>query len=260
MDRLKSYERRPRQYSESQIRQIANSIGEFGFTNPLLVNGHGVIIVGEARYRAAQTQNLEQVPVVVLDHLTEAQQRAYRIADNQLELNASWDEDALRLELQTVVDEALSLDLRGFSQEELNRLSTDPQLQIGHTHEDAVPPVPSICITQREDLSRLDQHRVLCGDATHSESIEQLLGGAKAAMTFTDPPYNVQYGDRHTAGSKRYRDSRPIANDNLGAGFEAFLAQACRNVLNVTSGAVYICMASSELHTLYKVFTEAGGH
>jgi hypothetical protein len=257
LDRLKLYQRRARQHSEDQILQIAHSIGEFGFTNPILVNAQDVIIVGAARYVAAQWRKLAQVPVIVLDHLTEGQQRAYRIADNQLALNASWDEEALRLELQELVDEALSLDLLGFSQEELKRLSTSPELQRGLTHEDAVPPAPAVCISRPGDVWQLDQHRVLCGDATRSESLERLLNGAEAAMTFTDPPYNVDYGDSH-AGSKRSRTGRPIANDNLGPEFEAFLAKACRNLLSVTSGAVYMCMSSSELHTLYKVFTEAG--
>jgi len=256
LDRLKPYERCARQHPESQIIQIANSIGEFGFNNPILINPRGVIIVGFARYLAARSRKLEQVPVIVLDHLTEARQRAYRIADNQLALNATWDEEALRLELQTLVDEALSFDLLGFSEEELKRLSIGPELQIGLTDEDAVPPEPAICVSQPGDLWQLDRHRVLCGDATRRESIEQLLDGAKAAMTFTDPPYNVQY----RSGTARYRVSRPIANDNLGEEFEAFLAKACRNLLSVTSGAVYLCMSSSELHTLYKVFTEAGGH
>jgi DNA modification methylase len=105
----------------------------------------------------------------------------------------------------------------------------------------------------------LDRHRVLCGDATRRESVEQLMEGIPAAMSFSDPPYNVQYGESHT-GSTRHRVGRPIASDNLGENFEAFLAQACRNLLRVTSGAVYLCMSSSELHTLYKAFTEAGGH
>lgn len=107
------------------------------------------------------------------------------MTSHQLALNASCDEDALRLELQALADEALSLDLLGFSQEELKRLTICPEFQIGHTHEDAVPPVPSICITEPGDLWQLDQHRVLCGDVTRSESIEQFLDGLRRA---TLPP------------------------------------------------------------------------
>jgi DNA modification methylase len=257
--RLQPYERHARKHCEFQIQQIARSIGEFGFNNPILVNPEGRIIVGAARYLAAQAAKLESVPVIVLDHLTEAQQRAYRICDNQLALNASWDEELLRLELQKLVEEALSLDLLGFSQEELTRLLASPELQRGRTPEDAVPPASAICISRPGDAWQLDQHRVVCGDATVPENIEQLMGGEQAAMSFTDPPYNVNYGARQGSTS-RHRLRRPIANDDLGSAFESFLGKACRNLLNITSGAIYVCMSSSELHSLYKAFTEGGGH
>ncbi|MFL6447386.1 MAG: site-specific DNA-methyltransferase [Bryobacteraceae bacterium] len=259
LHRLKPYERNARQHSESQIQQIARSIGEFGFNNPILVNPQGGIIVGAARYRAAQAAQLEHVPVIVLDHLSEAQQRAYRLCDNQLALNASWDEELLRLELQKLVDEALSLDLLGFSQEELTRLLASPELAQGRTPEDAVPPAAAMGISQPGEAWHLDQHRVVCGDAMVRENMELLMRGEQAAMSFTDPPYNVNYGAAHGACSRR-RARRPIANDDLGSDFAAFLEKACRNLVSFTSGAIYLCMSSSELHTLYQAFTEAGGH
>src|SRR5258706_7613012 len=128
LDRLSAEERQARFHSQLQIEQIANSITEFGFTNPILVNPEGRIIVGYARYLAAQKTNLAQVPVIVLAHLSKGQQRAYRIADNQLALNASWDEEVLREELKALMEEAISIDLIGFSEEELKRLEACPEL------------------------------------------------------------------------------------------------------------------------------------
>ena len=165
----------------------------------------------------------------------------------------------MRFELQKPVEEALSLDLLGFSQEELTRLLASPELQRGRTHEDAVPRVAAKAVSQPGEVWRLDQHRVVCGDATVRENLEQLLGGEQAAMTFTDPPYNVNYGATQGAAGRR-RTRRPIANDDLGSDFAAFLEKACRNLVSFTSGAIYLCMSSSELHTLYQAFTEAGGH
>jgi DNA modification methylase len=255
LDQLIPYERNARSHPDSQIAQIAASIGEFGFTNPIAVDPRGRIIAGYARYLAARKRELKQVPVIVLEHLTETQQRAYRIADNQLALNASWDEEALRQELQCLIQEAFELNLLGFTEEELKRLSACPELQTGRTDEDAVPELLQLAVSRSGDLWQLDQHRLLCSDATSTESMEQLMRGAEAAMTFTDPPYNVAY-----RATSRQGVSRPIRNDDLGAEFETFLFEVCRSVLAWTSGAVYMFMSSSELHTLHHAFTRAGGH
>ena len=251
LDRLSAEKRQARTHPQSQIEQIANSIAEFGFTSPILVNPEGRIIVGYARYLAAQKANLAQVPVIVLTHLSEAQQRAYRIADNQLALNANWDFDILKEELDALIHEAFSIDLLGFGEEELKRLNALPELQIGHTDEDDVPQFSGETVSEAGDVWILDRHRLLCGDATDTACLEKLLGAEKAAMVFTDPPYNVDYTDTCR---------RKLLNDDLGSGFGEFLTKACRNLLEVTAGAVYICMSSSELHTLEGSFLKAGGH
>jgi DNA modification methylase len=249
LDRLVPYERNPRSHSTSQIRQIAASIAAFGFNNPIGVNAQGRIIVGHARYCAAQMRQLERVPVIVLAHLSEDQERAYRIADNQLALNASWDEAALQEELQALIQEVFDLDLIGFSQQELEHLRAAPELQGGRTDEDAVPDRLELPVSASGDLWQMGVHRLLCGDAISMESVARVMAGSAAAMAFTDPPYNVSY-----AGG------RPIANDDLGAAFGPFLLNACRNLLAVVRGAVYICMSSAELHTLQVAFRAAGGH
>ena len=255
IDQLIPYERNARSHSDLQIAQIASSIGEFGFTNPILVNAKGQIIAGYARYLAARKRNLEQVPVIKLEHLTEAQERAYRLADNQLALNASWNEQVLREELQALIEEAFEMDLLGFTEAELRLLSASPELQTFQTDEDAAPQVAQVAVSRKGDLWEMDGHRVLCGDATESGTMDQLLAGVQAAMTVTDPPYNVAYRAMSRKGT-----SRAIQNDDLGGEFESFLFEVCRNILSSTTGAIYIFMSSSELHSLYSAFTRAGGH
>src|ERR1700693_5792575 len=193
LDHLIPYERNSRSHPDSQIAQIAASIGKFGCTNPIAINPGGRIIAGYGRYLAARKRGLKQVPVIVLEHLSETQQRAYRIADNQLALNALWDEEALGQELQALIEEAFELNLLGFTEQELKRLSACPVLQVGRTDEDAAPELAQVAVSRRADLWQLDHHRVLCGDATSDTSMEQLMAGAQAAMAFTDPPYNVAY-------------------------------------------------------------------
>jgi DNA modification methylase len=161
----------------------------------------------------------------------------------------------LQQELQTLIDEAFALNLLGFAEQELKRLSACAELQTGRTDEDSAPELGQVAVSRRGDLWQLDSHRVLCGDAISSESMEHLMADAQATMTFTDPPYNVAY-----RATSRKGVSRPIRNDDLGAEFETFLYEVCRSVLARTSGAIYMFMSSSELHTLYNAFTRAGGH
>jgi len=260
VERLIPYARNPRTHTGEQVAQIAASIIEFGWTNPVLVGADGVIIAGHARVLAARKLGKTEVPVIVLDHLTEAQRRALVIADNRLALNAGWDEDMLRVEIEALREEDFNLDLLGFDGGELDALFADPETAAsGHTDEDAAPELPESAVTVPGDIWRLGDHRLLCGDSIQTESVERVLSGGLADMVFTDPPYNVNYGA--TMKDKlRGKSHRKIANDNLGGGFEQFLRDACANLLAVTKGAIYVCMSSSELHTLHRAFTESGGH
>ncbi len=239
---------RRRTRSDHQIRQIANSIAEFGFTNPILVDTQAGIIAGHARLLAARRLKLQQVPVIVVSHLSDAQKRAYILADNRLALDAGWDDDLLRQELQALENEGFDLDLAGFNADELKGLLQD---EAPLTEEDDVPPAESVALSRPGDMWILGSHRILCGDALQPSHLEHVLDGAPADMVFTDPPYNVD---------RQVKKHRPIANDNLADGFEPFLYQACLNLLRFTRGGVYICMSSSQLHTLQTVFTRAGGH
>jgi DNA modification methylase len=259
IDRLIPYARNSRTHSEEQVAQVAASIVEFGWTNPILAGPDGVVIAGHARLLAARKLGMTEVPVIVLADLTESERRAFVLADNKLALNAGWDEEMLRVELESLKEDDFNHDVVGFSAEELEVILAGPEeTREGLTDEDAVPDEQEKVITVAGDVWLLGQHRLLCGDATVLGDVEKVMAGGLADMVFCDPPYNVNYGA--TMKDKIRGTHRPIANDNLGADFERFLSAACVNMLAVTKGALYVCMSSSTLHTLHRAFTEAGGH
>lgn len=259
VERLIPYARNARTHSAEQVAQIAASIAEFGWTSPILTGSDGIIIAGHARLQAARKLGMTEVPVIILDHLSEAQRRALVIADNRLALNAGWDEEMLRVELEALREEDFNLELLGFGDEELEALFADPAESVaGNTDGDAVPETPESAVTAPGDVWLLGDHRLLCGDSIQLEAVEKVLAGGLADMAFTDPPYNVNYGA--TMKDKLRGKRRAIRNDNLGDGFEQFLRDTCANLLAVTKGAIYVCMSSSELHTLHRAFTESGGH
>ena len=258
IDHLRPYERNPRTHSDEQVDQIAASMVEFGWTNPVLADEQGGILAGHGRLLAARKLGLAEVPVIRFEHLSAAQKRAYLIADNQLTLNSGWDDELLAAELAWLRDERFDLDLVGFDATELERLLAlaDGEAASDET-EDEVPEPPEDPVSRAGDLWVLGNHRLLCGDATALADVERVLGGQLADMTFCDPPYNVDYAN--TPKDKLRGKHRPILNDNLGGGFEAFLYDACVNILSVTKGACYVCMSSSELDTLQRAFRTAGG-
>jgi DNA modification methylase len=257
IDRLRPYERNPRTHSEAQVDQIAASMVEFGWTNPVLVDEQGGILAGHGRLLAARKLGLADVPVIRFEHLSEAQKRAYIVADNQIALQAGWDDALLAEELAWLRDERFDLDLVGFDATELERLLAIADGETTSEAEDEVPEPPQEPVSRPGDLWVLGNHRVLCGDATVLADVERVLGGQLADMTFCDPPYNVDYAN--SPKDKLRGKHRPILNDALGDGFEAFLLDACTNIIAVTKGAVYVCMSSSELHTLQRAFATAGG-
>jgi DNA modification methylase len=258
IDRLRPYERNPRTHSEAQLDQIAASMVEFGWTNPILIDENAGILAGHGRLLAARKLGLTEVPVIRFEHLSEAQKRAYVLADNQIALQAGWDDALLAEELAWLRDERFDLDLIGFDATELERLLALADGEAASDDaEDEVPEPPEDPVSKPGDLWVLGNHRLLCGDATLAANVEGVLGGQLADMTFCDPPYNVDYAN--SPKDKLRGKHRPILNDNLGGGFEAFLYDACVNILSVTKGACYICMSSSELHTLQRAFATAGG-
>jgi DNA modification methylase len=252
LERLIPYARNARTHSGRQVAEIAASISAFGFNNPVLVDPDGGIIAGHGRVLAARKLGLSEVPVIVLSHLSENQKRAFMLADNRLALNAGWDEQMLRLELQTLAEAGFNLDLTGFDQQELDQLLASLGRQ-ALVDPDEVPELGAEMVTQPGDLWILGDHRLLCGDGTQGEDLERVLGGTGSDLIFADLPYNADY-----VGKTSHR--LKIANDDLREQFGAFLTAACRSMLKVHAGPIYICMSSRELHRLYAAFTEAGGH
>ena len=251
INRLIPSARNARTHSAAQVAELAGSIAAFGFMAPVLVDSAGIIIAGHGRVLAARQLRLDRIPVIVADHLNETQKRAYAIADNKIALNAGWDDELLKIELESLRDDGIDLTSLGFSEDEFNQLidELDP---VPLADEDSVPEEPVATVSQTGDLWQLGDHLLLCGDAIEPSSYATLLTGSVAAMVFSDPPYNVQYRAPGLGVG--------IANDNLGDGFGEFLENACTHLLANTAGALYLCMSSSELHTLHQAFTKAGGH
>jgi DNA modification methylase len=212
LSRLKPYERNARTHSAEQVAQIAASIVEFGFTNPILVDSGDGIIAGHGRLQAAQELGLSTVPVVVLDHLSDRQRRAYILADNQLALNAGWDLELLRTELQDLVADDFDLSVIGFSDEELEDLLPEvEELPPEDADEEAVPEPPAEPITKPGDVWLLGKHRLMCGDSTAITDVDRLMAGKQASLVFTDPPYGVQYQSNMRVKSQKFD---VLANDD----------------------------------------------
>ncbi len=257
-DKLVPYARNARTHSEEQVAQIAASIVEFGFANPILAGSDGVIVAGHGRLAAAQKLGLETVPVVVLDHLTPTQRRALIIADNRIAENAGWDDAMLRIELQSLQDDGFNLDITGFDADALAEIMAGEETTVdGNMDEDAVPELSETPISRPGDVWILGEHRLVCGDATQASSYGQLLAGERVQMIWSDLPYNVNYAN--SAKDKLRGKHRPILNDNLGEGFYDFVFDALSLMLPHCDGAVYIAMSSSELDTLQAAFRAAGG-
>ncbi|MFX3544399.1 site-specific DNA-methyltransferase [Ralstonia mannitolilytica] len=257
--KLVPYARNARTHSDAQVAQIAASIAEFGFTNPILAGSDGVIVAGHGRLAAAQKLGLDAVPVVVLDHLTPTQRRALVIADNRIAENAGWDEELLRVELEGLQEEGFDLDLTGFDADALaDLLAGDEPNGEGETDDDAVPEVSETPVSRPGDVWLLGGHRLLCGDATVAASYRTLLDGEPVDMVFTDPPYNVNYAN--SAKDKMRGKDRAILNDNLGDGFYDFLLAALTPTIAHCRGGIYVAMSSSELDVLQAAFRAAGGH
>ena len=258
IDDLIPYARNARTHSEAQIAQIAASMCEWGWTNPVLIDAGGQILAGHGRVLAARTLGFKECPVMIADGWTQAQKRAYILADNRIAENAGWDDAMLRIELQSLQEDGFNLDITGFDADALAEIMNGEETTVdGQTDDDAVPEVSATPISRPGDVWELGNHRLVCGDSTDPKVYDALMADSKADMVFCDPPYGVNYAN--SAKDKLRGTHRPILNDNLGEDFEPFLMAALTPMLQRCSGAVYIAMSSSELDTLQSAFRAAGG-
>jgi len=231
LDALIPYARNSRTHSDAQVAQIAASIKEFGFTNPVLIDETGSIIAGHGRVMAARKLAIADVPSIRLTHLTEAQKKAYVIADNKLALNAGWDDEMLAVELTDLKDMGFNLDLTGFSADEIDALLA-PVGTEGLTDEDAVPEVPEATVTVLGDVWLLGKHRLLCGDCRDFSSVERLLDGARINVAVTSPPYASQREYDKSSGFK------PISPDD----YVAWYADVAANIMShISNDGSYFC-------------------
>jgi len=221
-----------RTHSDEQVAQLAASIREFGFTNPILIDQDSNIIAGHGRLLAARKSKMAQVPAVVVTGLDDRKRRALVIADNKLALNAGWDEEALRVELEDLAGDFG--ELMGFSEDELVDLLRGDEATEGLTDEDAVPDAPEVPVTVEGDVWLLGRHRLMCGDSTSIDAVEKLMGNVKVDIIFTDPPYNVAFNGR--SGKHDV-----IKNDDLeDSQFSDFIGEVCNVIASLEAKAVYV--------------------
>ena len=226
-----------RTHSDEQVAQLAASIREFGFTNPILIDQDSNIIAGHGRLLAARKSKMAQVPAVVVTGLDDRKRRALVIADNKLALNAGWDEEALRVDLEDLAGDFGKL--MGFSEDELVDLLRGDEATEGLTDEDAVPDAPEVPVTVEGDVWLLGRHRLMCGDSTSIDAVERLMGGVKADMVFTDPPYGVDYkginNDDRGGLEELLRSSfaNYLASSKNGASIYVFHSDKCADIFHV---------------------------
>lgn len=248
IEALKPYARNARTHSKRQVEQIAKSIERFGFTNPVLIGDDLTIIAGHGRVAAAKLLGLKDVPVLRLSHLSEAERRAYIIADNRLAEQAGWDRGILAIELQDLVELNFDVELVGFEAAEIDLLIDEVRegdSSGSDDEEDVPPPPPDVPVTQPGDLWDLGRHRLYCGDALKAASYEALMDGAVADAIFTDPPYNVPIDGFAGGHGKAERREFAMASGEMSTeAFQAFLAQSLAQAAShLKDGAIaFVCM------------------
>jgi len=254
IDRLVPYARNARTHSKEQILQLRSSLREFGFVNPVIVDKDLNIIAGHGRIMAAKEEGLTEIPCVFVEHLTEAQKRAYILADNRLALSAGWDEELLALEFADLKDLGFDLELTGFDEKEIEKLFAADGNDVQDDDFDLTAALEEAAFVLPGDVWTLGRHRLICGDATDSETMKKLMDGRKANLVLTDPPYNVAF--ESASGLK-------IKNDSMKAEqFYTFLLSSFRNLAENLEGggSAYIFHADTEGENFRRAFREAGFH
>lgn len=252
--RLKPYAANAREHSKTQVRRLISSIRRFGLNKSITVDADGTVITGHALLRALVSLRYREVPVDILEHLDDTAARAYRIADNQLAVSATWNEEYLTAELARLQAATFDLDLLGFAQEDLSRLLGHVERTLALGDESAVPAVPDEPVSRPGDVWLMGEHRLLCGDAMRPEDIQKVLQGELVDLVFADFP------SRDTCEQQMKPAVSHTGNDDLGCAFEEFLGLVCRSLLRVCPGALYGCVSPAELHVLQRAFVGAGGH
>jgi|LSQX01.3.fsa_nt_gb site-specific DNA-methyltransferase (adenine-specific) len=259
IDTLTPYANNARTHSDDQIKKIQASLREFGFVNPVLIDANRGVIAGHGRIEAAKREGMTEVPCVFVEHLTDAQKRAYILADNRLAELAGWDMDAVRIEMERLAEDGFGIEITGFEFDDIpmGKIAED-DFDADAAAEETIEP-----ITEPGDKWQLGRHRLMCGDSTDRATVDRLMDGQKADMLLTDPPYNVDYGEKAEAiNPYGYNFSpRHIENDKMSdSEFLAFLTKAFKNARNSIKpgGSFYIWHASVTLYEFETALKSAG--
>ena len=251
--KLIPYVNNARTHSEDQITKLRSSLREFGFINPILIDREYNVIAGHGRLAAAKAENFDEVPCVYVDHLTEAQKKAYILADNRMAEDAGWDEEMLRIEIEALKEQAFDLSLTGFDEDEIAGFFDDEEAQDDNFDEDKALEAPAF--VDPGDVWILGRHRLMCGDSTKPEDVSILMEGKKANICITDPPYNCAYegGTGMKIMNDKWDDSKK---------FYQFLLDAFKNVYaNLADGGAFYCFHSdAEKVNFFNATVDAGFH
>jgi len=231
---IKPYENNPRKLKDSAIEKVAKSLKEYGFRQPIVVDKDKIIVAGHTRFRASKKLGLKEVPITIVDNLTEEQINAYRIADNRTAEESEWDNELLKMEIKDLEAKDFKLDLLGFNEDQLNDLLFEEKQ--GLTDEDEIPEAPEEPITKLGDIWKLGNHRVMCGDCTFIDNIDLVTKKEKIDMVFTDPPYNIDY--------QGVKDKRKIKNDKMDD--ESFVDFLTSSLLGCET--MYVCCSWQYAH------------
>ena len=254
LDKLVPYVNNARTHSPEQIGKLRSSLREFGFINPVIIDRDFGIIAGHGRVLAAREEGITEVPCVFVDHLTEAQKKAYIIADNRMALDAGWDEELLRVEIESLQAEAFDLALTGFEADELADLLGSEEEETKDDDYDLTAALEKAAFVEKGDVWVVGKHRLYCGDATNPDDVSKLMDGNRANLIVTDPPYGVSF---------KSKSGLTIQNDSMkDEEFYNFLRKAFDNMVAhmESGGAAYVFHADTEGLTFRRAFVDAGFH
>lgn len=254
IDKLIPYINNARTHSPEQINKIRASLREFGFVNPIIIDRDYNVLAGHGRLVGAKAENYTEVPCVFVDEMTEAQKKAYILADNRMAMDAGWDEELLKVELEALEGESFDLSLTGFDENEIADLFADEKAEVEDDDYDLTKALERASFVERGDVWIVGRHRLVCGDATNADDVNKLMGGRKANLVLTDPPYNVSF--KSSSGLTIQNDS--MKNEE----FYNFLLAAFNNmVAHCESGAAgYVFHADTEGLNFRKAFIDSGFH
>ena len=254
LDKLVPYVNNARTHSAEQINKLRSSLREFGFINPVIIDRDFGIIAGHGRVLAAREEGITEVPCVFVDHLTEAQKKAYIIADNRMALDAGWDEELLRVEIESLQAESFDISLTGFGDDEIADLFGNDAGDVKDDDYDLTSALEKAAFVEKGDVWVVGRHRLVCGDATNPDDVEKLMDGKKANLIVTDPPYGVSF---------KSASGLTIQNDSMkDEEFYNFLYKSFANMVAhmESGGSAYVFHADTEGLTFRKAFIDAGFH